>query len=258
MPSDPYPIIIFIAFCAASSVFIHHARSTNRSWSDIGWVLFLVIPSAWFGAKIAHTLFEAAGHPYEDGGVTESVADLLSADPWHWARIFEPGFVFYGGLIAALFSCFFLCVVRKIENPWQLADCGAPALALGLAIGRLGCFFAGCCYGRVLPGFETPIPVPLIESLFALSWFCTASLRGRSLWQSRISGLQRCARNDGSLLKSFLFSYAIFRFAIEFVRGDEDRGMWLYGLLSTSQIISIVVIVALGSWAKKSFRQTSA
>lgn len=239
MPSDPYPIIVFIAFSAASTVFFYRARNANRSWSDIVSILFVVTPTAWFGAKIAHTFFEAPGHPYDDGGVTESVADLLNADPWHWARIFDPGFVFYGGLIAALLACVILFAVRKIENPWQLADCAAPALALGLAIGRIGCFFAGCCYGRVLPGFETPIPVPLIESLFAL--WCFFYLKS---------------------LRSFLFSYAIFRFFVEFMRGDEDRGMWFGDFLSTSQIISILFIVAhrraaLGSWFKKSWRQTS-
>jgi len=69
------------------------------------------------------------------------------ANPMDSLKVWEGGLVFYGGFIAAALSGTWYC--RKNNVPVQLmADCVAPALAMGQAIGRLGCFFAGCCYGR--------------------------------------------------------------------------------------------------------------
>jgi phosphatidylglycerol:prolipoprotein diacylglycerol transferase len=222
MPKNPYGIFVVVAFCASSLVLMRLARESKRNWRDIVWFLLTVVVSSVFGAKIGHTVFEAAGHPYEDGGATESIADLLEVDPLHWARIFDPGYVFYGGLIAAMLAGCIFFAIRRPHRPWQLADHAAIALALGLGIGRVGCYFAGCCYG-------SQYPVQLIESAFALSCF-VYFLSKRHLFA------------DGQLIRSFLLCYAIFRFFIEYLRADEERGFWFDGLLSTSQIVSAFII----------------
>ena len=61
----------------------------------------------------------------------------------------EGGLVFYGGAIGGVISGVIYCYLRKIPV-WKMADIGAPAIMLGLAIGRLGCFFAGCCHGMIV------------------------------------------------------------------------------------------------------------
>ena len=75
----------------------------------------------------------------------------FKAAPWRVLAIWEGGLVFYGGLIAAL--AVGILLMRRWKLPvLTLMDCVAPALALGQAVGRLGCFSAGCCYGRTWEG----------------------------------------------------------------------------------------------------------
>jgi phosphatidylglycerol:prolipoprotein diacylglycerol transferase len=139
---------------------------------------------------------------------------------------------------------------------WKVADAFAPAVALGQALGRQGCFAAGCCWGKPTTmwwgvhftelGHEytgVPIadgvhlhPTQLIESftMFAVFWLL--------VW------LHKRKRFDGQILILYGFIYAIFRFLIEFLRDDPQRGD-LFGTsamtgLSPSQLISFFVASA--------------
>lgn len=168
------------------------------------------------------------------------------------------GGVFYGGLIGGFLAV--VIIVRYYKLPfWKVADAFAPAVALGQAFGRQGCFAAGCCWGKPtdLPwgvhfsklGNEytgVPIygpeggdlhlhPTQLIESFTMLAVF------GLLFW------LHRKKRFDGQILIAYGIIYSIFRFSIEFIR-DDPRGD-LFGLtthsgLSTSQIVSLIVAAA--------------
>jgi phosphatidylglycerol:prolipoprotein diacylglycerol transferase len=168
------------------------------------------------------------------------------------------GGVFYGGLIGGFFAV--VIIVRLYKLPfWKVADAFAPAVALGQAFGRQGCFAAGCCWGDVCEnalgvhfsdaGHEyTGVPVvgpdgsdlflyptQLIESFTMLAVF------GLLFW------LHRHKRFDGQILIAYGIIYSIFRFSIEFIR-DDPRGD-LFGLttltgLSTSQIVSLLVAAA--------------
>jgi phosphatidylglycerol:prolipoprotein diacylglycerol transferase len=169
------------------------------------------------------------------------------------------GGVYYGGFLGGFAAVAIL--IRYYKLPfWKVTDAFAPALALGQAFGRQGCFAAGCCWGKHtdLPwgvhfsekGHEytgVPIygpdgsdlylhPTQLYESFFMLFVFAF------------LVYLHRHKKFDGQVLIAYGIIYSIFRFLIEFVR-DDPRGD-LFGLttmtgLSTSQIISLVV--ALGA-----------
>jgi phosphatidylglycerol---prolipoprotein diacylglyceryl transferase len=164
------------------------------------------------------------------------------------------GGVYYGGLIGGFLAVALLVYFYKLPF-WKVADAFAPAVALGQAFGRQGCFAAGCCWGRPtdLPwgvhftelGHEytgVPIadgvhlhPTQLIESFTMLAVF------GLLYW------LHRHKKFDGQILIAYGIIYSIFRFSIEFIR-DDPRGD-LFGLtsatgLSTSQLVSLVVAVA--------------
>lgn len=168
------------------------------------------------------------------------------------------GGVFYGGLIGGFLAV--VLVVRIYKLPfWKVADAFAPAVALGQAFGRQGCFAAGCCWGKPTDMFLgvhfTPLgheytgvpiigpdgsdlhlyPTQLIESLTMLAVF------GLLFW------LHRKKKFDGQILIAYGIIYSIFRFSIEFIR-DDPRGD-LFGLttltgLSTSQIVSLIVAAA--------------
>ena len=179
----------------------------------------------------------------------EDNVDVFSLD------FLRSGGVYYGGFIGGFLALALL--IRWYKLPfWKVADAFAPGLALGQAIGRQGCFAAGCCWGKPtnLPwGVHftehahefTGVPIygPTGESLF---------LHPTQLYESItmliVSGiliyLHRKKKFDGQVLIAYAIIYGIVRFTIEFLR-DDPRGNVL-GLtsltgLSTSQIISLIV-----------------
>jgi phosphatidylglycerol:prolipoprotein diacylglycerol transferase len=157
--------------------------------------------------------------------------------------------VFYGGFALALIVA--SAYVRRMKLPtWATLDVLAPGVAIGQAIGRLGCLCAGCCYGRQcsLPWavtfrdawaarhLGTPIDVPLhptqlYESLTMLVIFLIL------IWMAPHK------RFHGQVAAFYAGAYAVGRFVIEFFRGDAARGWALGNWLSTSQAIAIVVFV---------------
>ena len=166
--------------------------------------------------------------------------DYLS-QPLRILKFWEGGLVFYGGLLPAV--AVGLWYIRRIGlHLWQAADIFAPSIAIGHAIGRLGCFFAGCCYGKPcsLPWAVTftdprslaPLGIPLhpTQLYSSLSLFFLFGL---------LIFLRRRKTFHGELLWSYALVYSIMRFFIEFLRGDY-RGTILAGLLSTTQAVGIV------------------
>ena len=136
--------------------------------------------------------------------------------------------------------------VRKHNLPvWKTADIMAPSIALGHAFGRLGCFFAGCCYGAVCSGplcvtFHdahslAPLGVPLFPTQLMESG-------GEFLIFGILTLLWRRRKFDGQLFWLYPIFYAILRFVIEFFRGDVDRGLYFGGIISTSQIIAVFML----------------
>ena len=169
----------------------------------------------------------------------------FAADPRELLTLARSGGVFYGGLILAVAVALFY--IRRIGLPlWTTCDVFAPGIALGHVIGRFGCLFAGCCYGKPtkLPwgitftdpfaasNVGTPLnqplhPTQLYEAgaeLFILIALLTTERKGRPY--------------PGRTFWLYMLLYAISRFIIEFYRGDE-RGT--IGMFSTSQFISILL-----------------
>ena len=150
------------------------------------------------------------------------------------------GFVFYGGLFGALLMMWRYC--RKYSADFEAcSSLFAAAAPLFHVFGRIGCFFAGCCYGVEVPwgyAFSHSIgapngiplmPVQLIESALNILIFITVLM------------YQRKKRQPYTALKLYLSCYAVIRFALEFFRGDEIRGRFL--IFSTSQWISAAVLI---------------
>jgi phosphatidylglycerol:prolipoprotein diacylglycerol transferase len=125
-------------------------------------------------------------------------------------------------------------------NLWQVADLAAPSLALGYAIARLGCFAAGCCYGRPthlswgvqFPGLDTPVhPTQLYSTLLNLLLFW---------WLTRV---ERRRHFEGQLFALFLMGHGLYRFLIEFLRAGATSepfwGMLTYGHLAATVMMGI-------------------
>ncbi len=164
------------------------------------------------------------------------------ADPLHY--IGSSGFVVYGGLILGILGAYVYCR-RKNVVFMDYFNMLVPQIALGQAFGRIGCFFAGCCYGRethgafgiVFPaGSMAPSGVPLIPTQLIsaagdfLIFLILHQLEKEDAYHNRTGAL-------------YMILYSAGRFMIEFLRGDAERGA--IGILSTSQFIGLLTM-ALG------------
>jgi phosphatidylglycerol:prolipoprotein diacylglycerol transferase len=169
----------------------------------------------------------------------------FTSSPGELLTLARSGGVFYGGLIVAVAVA--LWYIRRVGLPlWTTCDVFAPGIALGHVIGRLGCLFAGCCYGKPtdLPwgitftdpfaaaNVGTPLNRPLhptqlyeagAEALILIILLATES-RGR--------------RFAGRTFWLYMLLYAVSRFIIEIFRGDPRGNV---GILSTSQFISVLL-----------------
>ncbi len=172
-------------------------------------------------------------------------------------ELLRSGGVFYGGLIGAIIAAVVFLRVRHLDF-WAVADAAAPSIALGQAIGRIGCFAAGCCWGKEchLPWAVTftnavaeqnvgvPIGVPLHPTQLYEA-VGTLLLFGLLLVFER-------RHFSGETFARYVVGYALLRGTIEFFRGDP-RGE-VFGLMSTSQFIALCGLllgVAILVWRRK-------
>ncbi|HEX8633394.1 MAG TPA: prolipoprotein diacylglyceryl transferase [Pyrinomonadaceae bacterium] len=237
-PVNTYGVLLALAFLAALLVSARLAARDGLPRErifDLGlWLLLASIVGSKLLLLVVEPEYRAA--PLR----------LLSLD------FLRSGGVFYGGFLAAVLTAYVL--IRRYKLPWwQTADAFAPGIALGQAIGRQGCFAAGCCWGKptALPwgvrfselgqrvtGVPTDThlhPTQLYESFAAFLFF------GLLLWMHRRKTF------NGQVILTYGVLYGATRFIIEFFR-DDPRGdiLGLTSLthLSTSQLISLLVGIA--------------
>ena len=191
--------------------------------------------------------------------VIEHWQSEFAANPLAIVRIDQGGLMFYGGLMLALAVFVVWCLVKR-EKLFALADLLAATIPLGHACGRIGCFFYGCCYGRLSDSafavrfpFHSPawfeqfhaglitaaaptslpvLPTQLFEAAALLALFVALQalyrMRARRSWP------------DGTVSGAYLIGYAVIRFAIEYLRGDPRAEV---GALSIGQAISVAMLV---------------
>src|SRR5215471_16277923 len=181
--------------------------------------------------------------------VLRSAGDYMArpSELWSLSLLTSAG-DFYGGFLGALVASAIFFRKHPGVPVWRAADLCAPAIALGQAIGRIGCFMAGDDYGRPTnvpwavtfndPDAEriggAPLGVPLHPVQLYESAVCLV-LFGFLVW------LSRRPHRDGDIIVSYTLIYAIARFGLEYFRGDADRGFVFQGMLSTSQFIGIIM-----------------
>ncbi len=172
-------------------------------------------------------------------------------------RNFRTGFVFYGSLLFAV--PLIVWYFKKEKWPlWPLMDRLAITACIIHGLGRLGCFFAGCCHGvpTDMPWgvtFTDPISQaePLNTPLHPTQLYSATLIFGIMIV---LLMLKRHNRFEGQLFFIYIILYAFGRGIIEFFRGDEERGYVIDGVLSHSQFISLGVI-AVTVWAYLRFKK---
>lgn len=223
--------ILLGVFCGFGMIFCLASRS-GFAREDLIYASLYAVIGVMIGAKLLYLLTmlpEVISH-----------WDAFVAEPRLFSALFRGGFVFYGGLIGGIYGVYrYARRYRLCFLP--LVDVLVVAVPLIHCFGRVGCFFAGCCYGMPYDG---PGAVIYPENAFGLSGVSLfplplAEALGNLLIFLLLMGVGARRRAVGTVTGIYLCVYAIFRFVLEFFRYDTLRGIWLG--LSTSQWLGTVL-----------------
>jgi len=225
-----YGFFLALGFIAGLVLATITARKEGVAFERVVDLFFYTVLSAIIGSRILFVLINF---------------DVYRDNPLQIFKIWEGGLVFYGGLILAVGVS--IGYMRWNRLPiWKWADLFSPPIALGLFLGRIGCFFAGCCYGKEtslpwgvifadpnsLARLNIPLhPVQLYEAGSNLAIFFFLK------WREKRKAF------EGQIFWLFLFLYSVTRFFIEMLRGDP-RGFLFQKLFSTSQAIGVGLVIA--------------
>lgn len=194
-----------------------------------------------FGLLIACLVFGYAGSKLL---YIITILPLLASDPDLFLHSLSNGWVIFGGLLGGILGGYLFCRWKKLPS-WKFFDVGMPAVALAQGFGRIGCFFAGCCYGvetsgpvylefshsDYAPNGIHLVPTQLISSAVDFCIFAFLSVYDKK-WKKK----------DGEVLALYLILYSGARIIVEFWRGDLIRGA--VGPFSTSQFIGLFTLAA--------------
>lgn len=236
-----YGVFVAVGFLAGIWTATFRARTIGvkpETIMDFGiWMIVAGILGARLFYVIGNWEQEFAGHPIEI------------------VRIDKGGLVFYGGFVGAVLASIWFVRRNKLTF-WKLADMGAPSLALGHAIGRLGCFMNGCCFGGVCslpwavhyPAGSDPFRTQVNEGLILSVAKTSLGVHPTQLYESLgnlliFAGLTWFYSKrtfDGQVFWLYVLLYAMLRFTVEFFRGDWDVH-FLGGWISPGHIMAICV-----------------
>lgn len=241
-----FNVMVALAIIVGFFIFFKEANRLGLKNKKIILDLFLIsVVTGIIGARIQHIIFDG-------------FFDIYIQKPIAMLYIWKGGLAFYGGVILAFFSIIVYLSIKK-EPVIKYLDAISYSAALGISIGRIGCFLNGCCFGKisnsifsvVFPPYsdaarnqfnnniikslsDTPFPViptQLYSVIFNFIIFLFMYFIVRKKY-----------KKDGVPIGIWLSLYAVSRFIIEFFRNDS-RGFFFHNLISTSQIISIFSII---------------
>ena len=190
-----------------------------------------VVVAGIVGARLYHIAF------YDLRNYLSHPAEILS--------VWRGGLAFHGGIIGGLLAAIWFAKRQRISF-WKLSDTLTPSLILGQAIGRIGCFLNGCCYG-----VPTRLPWGIIFPEGSPGNFTYASqpLHPTQLYQMVLNfsvflfiwGRRKKGKYDGYLFLLYLILYSGGRFLVEIWRGDS---LYIWGIpLKAAQVMGILIII---------------
>jgi phosphatidylglycerol---prolipoprotein diacylglyceryl transferase len=232
-----YGFLVALGMLLGLTIVLHLSKKQHLDPDEMWNLCGLVILAGIIGSKVLYIITDW-GYYSRNPGEIFSLSTL------------QAGGVFSGGLVLAIGTA--IWYLRKHQISFlKAADVIAPGLALGHAVGRLGCFSAGCCYGKPTNEpwgviFTNPLaneivgtplnvrlqPTQLYEAFaelvnfFILYWVVTKK-----------------KKFEGQAIGLYMVMYGIERYVIEFFRGDPGRGN-VWGIMSGTQLISIFLVIA--------------
>ena len=222
-----YGLMIAIGVIVAYSVGEYRAKKQGLSPDELFWLTISCLVGGIAGAKLLFYIVEIKS-------IIENPKILL--DITH-------GFVVYGGIIGGIGVGYLFCKLRKL-NFLKYFDLVMPSIAIAQGFGRVGCMFAGCCYGRETDSwfhviYETSefatngvalIPTQMIMALLNFAHFFILAVLAKKVM-----------KQSGQVAGCYLVFYSIGRFFLEYLRNDPRGNV---NILSTSQFISLFILAA--------------
>jgi phosphatidylglycerol:prolipoprotein diacylglycerol transferase len=224
-----YGFFIALGFIAGLVLAALKARRAGIPFECVVEIFFYTVFSAIIGSRILFVLINFDSYR----------EDLLQV-----FKIWEGGLVFYGGLILAAGIAIGYMKWHRLPI-WKLADLFSPSIALGLIFGRIGCFLAGCCYGK-----ETSLPWGIVFTTPNSLALLNVPLHPTQLYEAAggliifffLNWMAKRKTFEGQIFWLFLLLYSIARFLIEILR-DDPRGFLFRHLISTSQGVGIFLAI---------------
>ncbi|MES2504175.1 MAG: prolipoprotein diacylglyceryl transferase family protein [Myxococcota bacterium] len=258
-PVRTYGVMVLIGFLLALYISSTQAKREGRFYHEVQDYAFWALLGGMLGAWMLYVIVNYREMFFEQPFVILSSGIKFPA----CLAIWRGGAHYVGGFIGAIVTAVIYCRQRGLK--WApFFDALALGVPVAMIFARTGCIAQGCCFGAPfswLPlgmiyeagsypyrmmavegfrlGLQTPLlfPSEIAEGVGSLIIFAAlVVIRGHK-------------RAHGQVFMSYIFLYSILRFALEYVRGDTERGFWLSGLLTTSQIVSLAgVVIAIAWW----------
>jgi phosphatidylglycerol:prolipoprotein diacylglycerol transferase len=214
-----YFLVISLAVMLSTLWFIRRAeaRQLHRVFA-IDLTLVILI-AGFVGARLLHVFYEEP--------------EFYVAHPWAVFEIWNGGFVFLGGFVAAAIAAVLFCQWQH-EPFWFWADTAALPISLCYALGRLACFFNGCCYGKACDAWfavEHRHPTQLYATFWELVWLAILKI-----FEPRF-------KTSGVLFNTWLVGHAAGRIVMEIFR-DDPRGEMLAGLSLGIWMSAVLICLA--------------
>jgi phosphatidylglycerol:prolipoprotein diacylglycerol transferase len=232
LPIGSYGVMLCLAIAVASAGALHAAARARLDLGACIAAIGVAIGAGFAGAALLH-------------GVVQCIR-LGSLQ----ALLLPPGLSFFGAALGAAAAIALVGPALGLRV-LELADRAVPAFCVAHALGRVGCFLGGCCFGAPWHGplavrpthpfspasaLDAPLhPLPLYEALGLLALACLFALR-------RVP-----EPGSGRRVLAYAAAYSALRLLLEPLRGDEVRGVFLGGALSTAQVIAASILVACGA-----------
>lgn len=219
-----YGLMIGLGFLAAVLTACYRAKKYNLSADHVSSLAIFVLLFGFAGGKLLYIIVDFKNF-------IKAPLQMLGSE----------GFVVYGGIITGILTIVLYCKLKKL-SVLSYMDILVPSIAVNQALGRVGCFMAGCCYGRetdscigvIFPkGALAPAGVKLLPTQLISAVGMLLIAIGLMLYATR-------QQVRGTVAGYYLGAYAIGRFVIEFFRADYRGSV---GFLSTSQFISIFNLI---------------
>lgn len=219
-----YGVMLAISFLAGLLLLIREGKKVGFSSEDMIDLTIYIILLSIIGGRIMYVLLSM---------------DEYSTQPLSALKIYEGGLSYHGGAIGGFIAAF-LYAWRKKINGWKLVDTGIPALVLGAAIARWGCFLNGCCFGHewhgpwavIFPALGDHLPrhpAQLYDSALNLLLLVI-------LFQ-----LKKLKKKEGDMFAFYLMGFAVLRFTTEIFRAGATGKAFIFSWLTEAQAASFLI-----------------